>query len=161
MSRKGTLAALITGMVFGAGLVISGMTLPSKVIGFLDMFGGAWDPSLGLVMAGAIGVHALAYRLIRGRASPLWAERWSLPNRKDIDGRLLLGAALFGVGWGLGGFCPGPGIVSLVGGAVSSLVFVVSMLASMALTAKLEVRASSHGPQKTGPQKTALPPSAA
>ena len=130
--------ALVTGLLFGAGLVVSGMTVPDKVVGFLDMFGGAWDPSLALVMAAAIAVHAAAYRWIKGRPSPLWAQRWSLPTRQDIDGRLLLGASLFGVGWGLGGFCPGPGLVSLSGGAVSGAVFVVAMLASMLAAARVE-----------------------
>jgi len=136
--RKNDLAALATGTLFGAGLVVSGMTLPSKVIGFLDVLGGQWDPSLGLVMGGAIAVHAVVYRLIQGRPSPLLAERWSLPMREDIDSRLLFGAALFGIGWGLGGFCPGPGLVSLVAGASSSIVFVAAMLIAMLGTAKLE-----------------------
>ncbi len=143
-AQKTSAAGLVSGIFFGAGLVLSGMTLPTKVIGFLDMFGGAWDPSLALVMAGAILVHTVVYHLVKGRPSPLFAERWSLPTRKDIDGRLLLGAALFGVGWGLGGFCPGPGIVSLVGGAASSAVFVFTMLVAMALTARVEEHLSKR-----------------
>ena len=143
-SRKNELAALATGTLFGAGLVLSGMTLPSKVIGFLDAFGGQWDPSLALVLGGAIAVHAVVYRLIRGRRSPLIAERWSLPTRRDIDSRLLFGASLFGIGWGLGGFCPGPGLVSLVSGSASSLVFVATMLLAMLATAKLETYLQTH-----------------
>lgn len=135
---KTRLAALASGTFFGSGLVLAGMTQPTKVIGFLDMFDGSWDPSLALVMASAIGIHALVYRAIKGRASPLWAERWSLPTRTDIDGRLLLGAALFGVGWGLGGFCPGPGLVSLTGLATSSFVFVATMLGAMVAVARVE-----------------------
>lgn len=134
------LPALVSGVLFGAGLVVSGMTLPDKVVGFLDMFGGSWDPSLALVMAAAIAVHAAAYRWIKGRPSPLWAERWSLPTRRDIDGRLLLGAALFGAGWGLGGFCPGPGLLSLTGGGVSGIVFVLAMLGSMVGVGRVEAQ---------------------
>lgn len=144
-SRKNELVSLATGTLFGAGLVVSGMTLPSKVIGFLDVLGGAWDPSLALVMGGAIAVHAVVYRLIQGRPSPLLAERWSLPTRKDIDSRLLFGAALFGIGWGIGGFCPGPGLVSLVSGSLSSIVFVAAMLLAMLGTAKLEAYAQTRG----------------
>ena len=154
-SRKNELASLATGTLFGAGLVLSGMTLPSKVIGFLDVLGGAWDPSLALVMGGAIAVHAVVYRLIQGRPSPLLAERWSLPTRKDIDSRLLFGAALFGIGWGIGGFCPGPGLVSLVSGSASSMVFVAAMLLAMFGTAKLEDYAQTRqrAPDTRSPDK--------
>lgn len=134
-------ASLGAGVTFGAGLVVAGMTDPSKVIGFLDVAGGAWDPSLALVMAGAIAVHGVAHRMVKGRPSPLFAERWSLPTRHDVDGRLVIGAALFGIGWGLGGLCPGPGIVSLAGGAASSAVFVATMFGASWLTAKLEALA--------------------
>jgi uncharacterized membrane protein YedE/YeeE len=133
-------AALVSGLLFGAKLVVSGMTLPTKVIGFLDAFGGAWDPSLALVMVGAIAVHAVVHRVMHGRPSPLWAERWSLPTRRDVDARLVLGAALFGLGWGAGGFCPGPALVSLASGAVSSVVFVGTMLLAMWATAEAEER---------------------
>lgn len=138
LARRTKMVALASGTLFGAGLVVAGMTRPDRVIGFLDMFGGTWDPSLALVMGGAIGVHALAYRLIKGRAAPLWAERWSLPTRSDIDGRLLLGAALFGIGWGLGGLCPGPALVSLTSAATSGVVFVVAMLLATYATARVE-----------------------
>jgi uncharacterized membrane protein YedE/YeeE len=136
--RKNELVALIAGLLFGVGLVLSGMTLPSKVIGFLDVFSGGWDPSLALVMGGAIAVHAVVYRLVKGRASPILAGAWSVPSRKDIDSRLLFGASLFGLGWGLGGFCPGPGLVSLSAGASSSIVFVASMLGAMFAFGKWE-----------------------
>ena len=138
VSRKNEIVALITGLLFGVGLVVSGMTLPTKVIGFLDVFGGQWDPSLALVMGGAIGVHAVVYRIVKGRSTPLFASAWSVPSRKDIHNRLLLGAALFGLGWGLGGFCPGPGLVSLSAGATTSIVFVVSMLGAMLAVGKWE-----------------------
>lgn len=121
-------SAFASGVLFALGLGVSGMTKPAKVIGFLDPLG-AWDASLAFVMAGAIGVHLVAQRWITKRASPLFERRFHLPTRKDIDARLVLGAALFGLGWGLGGFCPGPGLVSAAGGGGSALVFVVGMTA--------------------------------
>ena len=102
------------------------MTKPSKIIGFLDI-AGDWDPSLAFVMAGAIAVHFVAYRLIRRRSAPLYDTQFHLPTRRDIDLRLVLGAALFGVGWALGGFCPGPGIVAAGGGSLHAVIFVVAM----------------------------------
>lgn len=120
------------GGVFGAGLVVSGMVKPGKVIGFLD-FSRHWDPSLALVMVGAIAVHMTLFRLILKRRSPFYDSRFHLPTRKDIDVRLVLGAAVFGVGWGLGGFCPGPGLVSVGAGVLPSLVFVIAMTAGMYL----------------------------
>jgi uncharacterized membrane protein YedE/YeeE len=131
------LAALAAGLLFGVGLVVSGMTQPQKVLGFLDVFG-RFDPSLMLVMVGAIAVHALAYRWKAGRSAPLFSPAFVVPTRRDIDAKLLLGAAIFGLGWGLGGYCPGPGIVSLPAGGLSALVFVGAMLTGMWLTAKLE-----------------------
>ncbi len=129
--------ALSSGVIFGFGLALAGMTRPEKVRGFLD-FAGRWDPSLMFVMGGAVVVHALAYRLVLRRPSPLFAARFALPTRKDVDARLLVGAALFGLGWGLGGFCPGPGITSLVTGASSAVAFVLAMLAGIAATARVE-----------------------
>lgn len=129
---RNTLVSLLAGLTFGAGLVLGGMTQPSKVIGFLSL-GHGWDPSLALVMGGALGVHALAYRLVPRLGRPLMAERFAIPTRRDIDGRLLLGAALFGAGWGLGGYCPGPAIAAAVSGATPTLLFVAAMLAGMAL----------------------------
>lgn len=133
--RRG-LAALGSGLLFGTGLLISGMTRPEKVIGFLNLFG-TWDASLMFVMLGAIAVHAVAYRMVRGRSAPLYGPKFALPTRRDIDMKLLLGAAVFGVGWGLAGYCPGPGLVAAVssGGA---LVFVGALLAGTWLTAQLE-----------------------
>lgn len=129
--------ALASGSLFGFGVALSGMTRPEKVRGFLDFFH-RWDPSLMFVMAGAVAVHAVAYRLITRRAAPLFAARFALPTRRDLDARLLVGAAIFGVGWGLGGFCPGPGIVSLVAGAPATVAFVLAMLAGLAITASVE-----------------------
>ena len=147
--------ALVSGLLFGAGLVVSGMTQPTKVIGFLDLFG-AWDASLMLVMGGAIGVHFFAYRLIAKKSSPLFAAKFSVPTRRDIDAKLLVGALLFGAGWGLGGFCPGPGIVASASGATSVLVFMTALLAGTYATAKLEALAASRKPRApSSPQPSA------
>jgi uncharacterized protein len=134
---KEAILVLLSGALFGAGLAISGMTRPAKVIGFLDMFGD-WDPSLAFVMMGAIAVHFVAYRLVRGRSAPLFGAKFAIPTRKDIDLRLLAGAAIFGVGWGIGGYCPGPGITSLATGAASVLVFVLTMVVGMFATGRIE-----------------------
>jgi uncharacterized membrane protein YedE/YeeE len=141
--------ALLSGILFGVGLAVSGMTRPEKVLGFLDV-GGAWDASLAFVMAGAIAVHFFAYRLIRGRSAPLFAEKFGIPTRRDIDVKLLAGAALFGVGWGLGGYCPGPGLVSLAAGGKGALVFVASMLLGMSITARLEASAAKSTARSIG-----------
>lgn len=129
---KANAAALAAGALFGLGLGVSGMTLPAKVHGFLDVTG-AWDPSLALVMVGAIGVHLVLFRAIVRRASPLFRGTFHLPSRADVDASLLGGAALFGVGWGLGGVCPGPGLVSLATGRAEAATFVLAMLLGMAL----------------------------
>lgn len=130
------LAAFGSAALFGVGLVVAGMTTPSKVVGFLDVFG-AWDPSLAFVMIGAIAVHTVLLRLIRRRRAPLFGNGFHLSHRRDLDGRLLLGAALFGTGWGLSGICPGPGLVAVVHGGLSGalpiVVFVVMMLVGMKL----------------------------
>lgn len=124
--------AFVSGLVFALGLGLGGMTQPAKVTAFLD-FAGDWDPSLAFVMIGAIGVYATLYRFIRRLPSPLFSTTFALPTRTDIDPRLVGGAALFGVGWGLAGFCPGPALTSLASGETSVLLFVVSMLAGMYL----------------------------
>ncbi|MDB4995294.1 MAG: hypothetical protein JWM74_2726 [Myxococcaceae bacterium] len=121
---------LVAGALFGIGLAIAGMTRPEKVTGFLDITG-AWDPSLAFVMLGAIGVHFVLHRLVLRRTAPLFDDRFHLPTRRDIDPRLLVGAGLFGVGWGLGGFCPGPALTSAAAGALPALVFVAAMIAGM------------------------------
>jgi uncharacterized membrane protein YedE/YeeE len=132
-------ANLLTGLIFGLGLLISGMANPAKVQNFLDL-AGAFDPSLIFVMAGAVAVTLVGYRLVLRRPKPVLAERFHLPAVKDIDARLVGGAALFGVGWGLSGFCPGPAIASLALLAKGTLVFVPTMLAGIAL-ARLVMRA--------------------
>jgi uncharacterized membrane protein YedE/YeeE len=126
------LAAFVSGAVFAVGLGIAGMTQPGKVLAFLDVRG-AWDPSLAFVMLGAIATHALLLRLILARGTPLLAARFAPPTRRDIDLRLVAGEALFGIGWGLAGFCPGPAVTSLAGGRAEPLVFVAAMIAGMAL----------------------------
>ncbi|MCB9599119.1 MAG: YeeE/YedE family protein [Sandaracinus sp.] len=133
MNKKQYLAAFGTGLLFAFGLALSGMTLPSKVIGFFDFSDGltSWDPSLAFVMGGGVLVYLPVWRLVKGRARPLFDERFRLPTRKDIDGRLLLGAALFGIGWGLGGYCPGPALTSVGSFSSKALVMVASMLLGM------------------------------
>lgn len=123
--------AAAAGALFGAGLLISGMTQPAKVIGFLDVTRG-WDPSLGFVMGGAVVVYALLFRLARRRRREPWFDAaFHLPTRSDIDLPLIVGSAVFGAGWGLGGLCPGPGLVAAAGGSVPALAFVIAMLAGM------------------------------
>jgi uncharacterized membrane protein YedE/YeeE len=129
---KTGIAAFIVGFIFAIGLGISGMTQPVKVVGFLDLFG-AWDPSLIFVMVGAIAVHSITYRLIRRRSSPLLVSEWHVPTKKELTPSLIIGSVLFGVGWGLGGFCPGPAVTSLASLEARPLIFVISMLAGMFL----------------------------
>jgi uncharacterized membrane protein YedE/YeeE len=130
-TSRGTIAAGVAGLVLGVGLLVSGMTQPSKVLGFLD-FAGDWDPSLAFVMAGAVFVHALFARLaLRSGGRPVFAETFDLPRRRDIDAPLLAGAALFGIGWGIGGYCPGPALVSLASPSMRTIAFVVAMGAGM------------------------------
>jgi uncharacterized membrane protein YedE/YeeE len=132
MTRSTThrLIEFIVGLLFGWGLLISGMTDPGKVIGFLDLTG-SWDPSLALVMGGAIAVGFFAFGTAKKRTSNFLGGALHLPTSSDIDKRLILGALLFGAGWGLAGFCPGPGIVSMAAGQPKAAVFVVAMLAGM------------------------------
>jgi uncharacterized membrane protein YedE/YeeE len=137
----------LVGLVFGVGLIISGMSDPSKVLGFLDLFG-AWDPSLAFVMGGAILVGVGAFALAGKRGTTLLGAGLQLPTSTIIDRRLVLGGLAFGVGWGLAGFCPGPALVSLGSGEVKAAVFVAAMLAGMGLFELLEQR-RSQTPQAT------------
>lgn len=130
---KGLVVAALAGVVFALGLLVSGMTTPLKVTSFLDVTGG-WDPTLAFVMAGAIAVHAPIVRLVRNRRSPLFAGGFAWPSLRTIDRPLVIGAALFGVGWGLSGYCPGPALVSVGSGATEALAFVGAMIAGIALT---------------------------
>ncbi len=127
-----TLAGLACGLVFGLGLAVSGMMNPAKVIGFLDV-AGDWDPTLIFVMGGALLVTIPSYRAILVRRGPILAEGFSLPQKKAIDAPLIGGAALFGIGWGLVGFCPGPAVAALVTGLAPVFGFVAAMVAGMAL----------------------------
>ena len=129
---KVVVAALCSGVVFGAGLALSGMTNPAKVQNFLDI-AGSWDPSLALVMGSALAVSSLGYQFGKRREAPAFAERFSLPTRSDIDPPLLAGSAIFGVGWGLAGICPGPALAMSSVAADVALPFVIAMLAGIGL----------------------------
>ncbi len=127
---RDTLVPLASGTIFGAGLTIGGMTDPARVRGFLDLFG-AWDPTLAFVMGGAVLVMALAWMLQRRMLHPVFAEGFSLPDRNDLTPRLIGGSALFGIGWGIAGLCPGPGFAALAIAPGSAAIFVAAMLAGM------------------------------
>ena len=129
---------LITGLIFGIGLIMSGMTNPAKVQNFLDFFGN-WDPSLALVMGGAIFITMPGFWLVQKRKSPFFEKLFHFPTKSDLDFRLLLGAAIFGIGWGLGGFCPGPAITSILTGSKGTFLFVITMLLGMVLAKSLVV----------------------
>ncbi len=131
------LSAFIVGLLFGLGLILSGMTDPGKVQGFLDLFGN-WDPSLAFVMGGAIAVGFFSYALAKQRTLNFLGGAMHLPKATAIDKRLVIGSLTFGVGWGLAGFCPGPGLVSMASGEVKGAVFVAAMVAGMAVFEWLE-----------------------
>lgn len=130
-------AILASGGLFGAGLTLGGMTEPARVRGFLDLFG-AWDPTLAFVMGGAVIVMAIAWRIQPKMVRPAFADTFELPSRSDLTPRLIGGSALFGIGWGVAGLCPGPGIAALVIEPVSAAIFVAAMLAGMALVRLIE-----------------------
>lgn len=134
---KSLAAALISGTLFGIGLTLSDMVNPARVLAFLDV-AGAWDPSLALVLAGATGVTVLSFRSILRRRHPLFGGQFRLPTRTDIDGELLLGAGLFGIGWGLVGLCPGPAFTALLLGRWEIGVFLTSMIAGMLVHTALQ-----------------------
>ncbi|MFA6239099.1 MAG: DUF6691 family protein [Bacteriovorax sp.] len=129
--------SFIVGLIFAIGLGISGMTQVHVVRGFLDIFG-SWNPALMGVMIGAIGVHSLFYYNIKKKSSPLLDTKFHLPTRKDIDKKLLIGSAVFGIGWGWAGICPGPGIVAATSGNMNILIFVASMLTGMGIYKLIE-----------------------
>lgn len=124
--------SLLAGLIFGIGLIISGMSNPAKVLNFLDLFG-TWDPSLAFVMAGAVIVTFIGYKVVLKRPTPLLHHSFHIPTRNDADVKLVTGASIFGVGWGLGGFCPGPAFVALPLGSTGTLAFFPAMLIGMAL----------------------------
>ena len=135
----GKLATLLSGLLFGTGLTISGMVNPMKILNFLDI-SGPWDATLVFVMGAGLVVTLLGYQIIFKRSAPLFATSFRLPTSQDIDVKLLGGAALFGLGWGLTGFCPGPAIASLVFGRMESMTFVVAMAVGMILTMQIQNR---------------------
>jgi uncharacterized membrane protein YedE/YeeE len=140
-------ASFAAGLLFSIGLGLAGMTQPDKVTGFLDLFG-RWDPSLMFVMVGGIAVNAVVWKLVKNRPTPKLSAKWFVPTRRDLDGRLLGGAALFGLGWGIAGFCPGPGLASLASGAAEPWVFVATMLVGMRAVAWFEARAAQKAAEK-------------
>lgn len=160
---KSVLEVLVSfgaGLLFAVGLAISGMTQPSKVVSFLD-FSGDWDPSLAFVMMGAIAVYFVATLLVQKRAAPLVGSVFHLPTRRDIEPNLVIGAGLFGIGWGLAGYCPGPGIASLGTGSLRAILFVAMMTMGMLLfegMQKLRTRRARHtrtmaSPSAASPQR--------
>ena len=138
--------SLLAGLVFGLGLIVSGMANPAKGLGFLDI-GGAWDPSLAFVMGGAVVVGALAFSVAKKRKRSLLGADMKLPTSNVIDRRLVFGSILFGIGWGIAGFCPGPGLVALGTGQVKAAVFVIAMLAGMGVFELLERRRMAVPPR--------------
>jgi len=129
---KTLIIALLCGMVFGLGLIVSGMSNPARVLNFLD-WGPRWDPTLALVMGGAVAVAIPGFYWARRRSRPLLADNFDIPSNKTIDAKLIVGAAIFGIGWGLGGFCPGPGIVAATTLKAEVLLFVIAMIVGMLL----------------------------
>lgn len=129
------IVAVFAGMLFGVGLAVSGMVNPAKVVGFLDVAGEEWDPTLIFVMGGALLVTTPTFRMILRRPRPILADGFALPTKSALDGRLLGGAALFGVGWGLSGFCPGPALAAMVTGFLPVFAFVGAMVGGMVIYA--------------------------
>ena len=138
------LTALLAGMLFGLGLILSSMSNPSKVLGFLDL-AGSWDPSLAFVMGGAVLVGSLVFPFASKRKQSILGEVMHLPKATQIDHRIVLGSIAFGVGWGLAGYCPGPALASLTQGGTKPLIFVIAMLVGMGLFEMLEHRKAKTG----------------
>lgn len=138
--------ALVSGTLFGAGLAVSGMTNPSKVLNFLDL-SGQWDPSLALVMASAIPVAALTFYLAQGRQKPVLAPAFVLPRNTKVDVGLVAGSALFGLGWGLGGYCPGPAVASLGNASLPLFAFLAAMTIGLLVSSKLAARLKKTPPR--------------
>jgi uncharacterized membrane protein YedE/YeeE len=142
------LLQFIIGLIFGLGLIVSGMANPAKVLNFLDFAAirtGNWDASLAFVMAGAIAVTFIGYKFVLRRSQPVFGEIFHLPTREDIDARVIAGPAIFGIGWGLAGFCPGPAITALGFGTSAAIIFVVAMLTGMWLARFIASRPSMSG----------------
>lgn len=134
-----TLMGYIAGLIFGLGLAVSGMTDPARVLGFLDL-AGAWDPTLMFVLGGAVVTNFIGYRLVFKRTAPIYAEAFQLPTRQDLDARLIGGSALFGIGWGLSGYCPGPAIASIAGLTLPLVAMLVAMVAGWFLARAIPAR---------------------
>ncbi len=134
---KNNLSAWLVGFIFALGLGISGMTDPQKVIGFLDIFGD-WNPALIFVMLGSIVVHFFFYKLIRKRESPLFSPQWHVPQKNEITPSLIIGSVIFGLGWGLAGYCPGPVVTALGSLQIRPFIFVIAMLAGMYIFRELD-----------------------
>lgn len=128
---KAVLSAFAAGLLFGIGLIASEMVNPAKVIGFLDLFGGAWDPSLAFVMGGALVTTFIGYRFVLKRERPIVAEEFDLPTKTALDQRLIVGSGLFGIGWGMAGYCPGPAIVALPFMYTETFIFIAAMAVGM------------------------------
>lgn len=143
MSRH--IVALLTGIIFGLGLAVSGMINPEKVLGFLDIAGN-WDPSLALVMGGAVGVTLLTFRQVLKLPKPLFGPRFEIPTSASVDPPLLIGATIFGIGWGIAGYCPGPAIASLTIGAVEPVVFIAAFIVGNFLSVMLDRVTASGWP---------------
>lgn len=137
--NRSSLTAFLSGLIFGLGLLLAGMANPAKVLAFLDL-AGHWDPSLALVMGGAVVVAAIGFAAARGRQQAWNSDPMEIPSRRDVDARLILGALGLGTGWGLAGFCPGPALVALGTGSLKGIVFVAAMVGGMAIFARLEKR---------------------
>ncbi len=148
--RANALVALIAGTLFGAGLAISGMTDPGKVIGFLDL-AGQWDPSLAFVMGAAICISLPTFQLLSGRSRPVFASQYFLPTKQDLDPQLILGAVFFGIGWGIAGLCPGPAIANLASASPEILGFVVAMVAGMWLRDRMNSSPGRGGAENSIP----------
>lgn len=157
MNRMKYVISLVSGLIFGVGLVVSGMTQPGKVVGFLDFFG-KWDPSLAFVMGGAVVVNLILLKLTVRRDKPLFAGKFRIPSRSDIDWQLIGGGALFGAGWGLAGYCPGPALTSIPAGGTAILVFVGAMAGGMYLYKLFDDLVLSRGSKEPAPAKNEAMP---
>lgn len=152
MNAPKVLAGLVAGLLFGAGLAVSGMTNPSKVLNFLDVTS-SWDPSLALVMASAIPVATLTFLIAKRRTKPVFEPRFVLPETTRLDGKLVLGSALFGIGWGLAGYCPGPALASLSTPDVQLLAFLAAMTVGLMASDRLAKMVSQSRPQSPARQQ--------
>ena len=155
---KQNLTAFMVGILFGTGLILSGMTQPANVIGFLDFFGD-WNPTLMFVMIGAIGLHAISYRWIKHRQSPLFAAEFHLPTKKDLDWTLIGGASVFGFGWGLAGYCPGPAMTSALSFQTDIALFIAFTVVGMLSHHAIQKKVAGQFAKQAFPQQNTSEPS--